>query len=85
MAGCKVGAAWPVSRPPIYRRYAAEHDLPSHPLAAHGYRSIGCLPCTIKGGSDDDPRAGRWVGTYKTECGIHWTTNGRPIRVAAGR
>jgi phosphoadenosine phosphosulfate reductase len=71
--------------PADLRRYAAEHRLPSHPLAARGYRSIGCLPCTIKGGSDADPRAGRWAGQDKTECGIHWTHNGRPIRVAAGR
>jgi len=67
------------------RRYAAEHGLPSHPLTSRGYRSIGCLPCTMKGGSDQDPRAGRWAGQDKTECGIHWTHNGRPMRVAAGR
>ncbi len=26
--------------------YAAEHDLPAHPLVAFGYPSIGCWPCT---------------------------------------
>ena len=70
--------------PADLRRYATEHQLPAHPLTARGYRSIGCLPCTIKGGSDEDPRAGRWAGQDKTECGIHWTANGRPMRVAAG-
>ena len=53
-----------------------------HPLLAEGYRSIGCMPCTTKGGTVDNPRAGRWFGTSKTECGIHWTANGRPINLS---
>jgi phosphoadenosine phosphosulfate reductase len=59
--------------------YMAHFDLPRHPLLAEGYRSIGCMPCTTKGGTADNPRAGRWLGTSKTECGIHWTQNGRPV------
>ena len=51
--------------------YAAEHDLPPHPLVAHGYGSIGCAPCTGPVAEDEDPRAGRWRGKAKTECGIH--------------
>lgn len=47
------------------------HDLPHHPLEADGYLSIGCLPCTDRVAPSDDPRAGRWRGTAKTECGIH--------------
>jgi phosphoadenosine phosphosulfate reductase len=62
--------------------YIDYYDLPRHPLVEQGYRSIGCVPCTVKGGSSDNPRAGRWAGTAKTECGIHWTANGRPIRAA---
>jgi phosphoadenosine phosphosulfate reductase len=62
--------------------YLDHFGLPRHPLVAEGYRSIGCAPCTIKGGSENNPRAGRWAGTSKTECGIHWTANGRPLRVA---
>jgi phosphoadenosine phosphosulfate reductase len=46
-------------------------DLPRHPLIARGYRSVGCRPCTMPAGSADDPRAGRWVGQGKTECGMH--------------
>jgi len=46
-------------------------DLPRHPLIAHGYRSIGCRPCTAPAGDREDPRAGRWAGQAKTECGIH--------------
>lgn len=61
--------------------YMATHKLPNHPLTEIGYFSIGCEPCTVQGGSASDPRAGRWAGTNKTECGIHWTQNGRPIQV----
>jgi phosphoadenosine phosphosulfate reductase len=60
--------------------YLVRYDLPRHPLVAQGYRSIGCAPCTIKGGTTDNPRAGRWAGLAKTECGIHWSLNGNPIR-----
>ena len=45
--------------------------LPRHPLEASGYLSIGCRPCTRAVSSDEDPRAGRWHGCGKTECGIH--------------
>lgn len=62
------------------RAYMQSHHLPSHPLALQGYRSIGCVPCTVAGGSDEDPRAGRWAGTEKTECGIHFSANGSVIR-----
>jgi phosphoadenosine phosphosulfate reductase len=51
--------------------YAAEHDLPPHPLVAEGYPSIGCSPCTSIVAEGEDPRAGRWRGWDKTECGIH--------------
>jgi len=51
--------------------YAADHDLPAHPLVEFGYPSIGCWPCTTPVEEGDDLRAGRWAGTDKTECGIH--------------
>jgi phosphoadenosine phosphosulfate reductase len=50
--------------------YQAEHGLPRNPLVAQGYPSIGCAPCTRKVAAGEDPRAGRWSGTGKTECGI---------------
>jgi phosphoadenosine phosphosulfate reductase len=62
------------------QHYAHQHALPSHPLRLQGYRSIGCVPCTARGGTDDDPRAGRWIDTDKTECGIHFSVNGHVIR-----
>jgi phosphoadenosine phosphosulfate reductase len=45
--------------------------LPPHPLAASGYLSVGCMPCTSRTALDEDARAGRWRGRAKTECGIH--------------
>ncbi|GAA0470349.1 hypothetical protein GCM10009096_09060 [Parasphingorhabdus litoris] len=51
--------------------YFEEHDLPRHPLEAQGYLSVGCAPCTSKVKPGEDPRAGRWRGWDKTECGIH--------------
>ena len=46
-------------------------DLPRNPLTLQGYPSIGCAPCTRKVAPGEDPRAGRWSGKDKTECGIH--------------
>ena len=51
--------------------YEADHDLPVHPLIAKGYRSIGCAPTTRPVADGEDPRAGRWAGSDKTECGLH--------------
>ena len=51
--------------------YIALHDVPVNPLLSQGYLSIGCWPCTSKVGDGDDARSGRWVGTNKTECGLH--------------
>ncbi|HEY8004933.1 MAG TPA: phosphoadenylyl-sulfate reductase, partial [Phenylobacterium sp.] len=51
--------------------YAAENDLPAHPLVAQGFPSIGCWPCTKPVEEGEDVRAGRWAGSEKTECGIH--------------
>lgn len=45
--------------------------LPPHPLAASGFLSVGCMPCTSRTTPDEDARAGRWRGRAKTECGIH--------------
>jgi phosphoadenosine phosphosulfate reductase len=45
--------------------------LPRHPLEAQGFPSVGCVPCTSKVQPGEDPRAGRWRGWDKTECGIH--------------
>lgn len=53
------------------QNYMEEHNLPKHPLWDKGYRSVGCAPCTVAIGINDDERAGRWKGRGKTECGLH--------------
>ena len=52
--------------------YLNENNLPRHPLVAKGYPSIGCAPCTSPVKAGEDPRSGRWRGSDKTECGIHF-------------
>jgi phosphoadenosine phosphosulfate reductase len=51
--------------------YIAEHSVLVNPLVYDGYPSIGCRTCTARVAPGADPRSGRWVGTAKTECGIH--------------
>lgn len=48
-----------------------ERGLPRHPLLEQGYRSVGCWPCTRPTKPGESPRAGRWAGSAKTECGLH--------------
>jgi phosphoadenosine phosphosulfate reductase len=61
--------------------YAAEHDLPAHPLVAFGYPSVGCWPCTQPVEEGQDVRAGRWAGSEKSECGIHVTRAAKPVEI----
>lgn len=62
-------AAWSAKDVTAYMRL---HDLPPHPLLALGFLSIGCEPCTTRVAEGEDPRAGRWRNSNKTECGIHY-------------
>ncbi len=50
------------------------NDVPTNPLHAQGYPSIGCVPCTTAVAPGEDPRSGRWRGSLKTECGLHART-----------
>ncbi len=59
-------------RPQDVADYMDENALPRHPLVARGYPSIGCAPCTSPVKAGEDPRSGRWRGSEKTECGIHF-------------
>ena len=52
-------------------QYIADNDVLVNPLVYDGYPSIGCWPCTQRVAPGEDPRSGRWVGSDKTECGIH--------------
>ena len=62
-------------------QYIALYGIKANPLYGEGYRSLGCLPCT-KITTDENERAGRWIGTSKCggECGIHT----RPLKNVAG-
>ena len=62
-------AAW--TRQDIWT-YTFENDVLYNPLHDQGYTSIGDQPLTTPTVADEDERAGRWRGTEKTECGIHW-------------
>jgi phosphoadenylyl-sulfate reductase (thioredoxin) len=65
-------AAW---RAEDVAAYVRRFEVPVNPLHARGYASIGCAPCTSPVQAGEDPRAGRWRGREKTECGLH---AGRP-------
>ena len=64
--------------------YKVAHGLPEHPLFDRGYKSIGCATCTTIVAAGEDPRAGRWRGLNKKECGIHFDFNGAIARPVAG-
>jgi phosphoadenosine phosphosulfate reductase len=51
--------------------YSEKHGVLMNPLRQIGYASIGCEPCTRPVAPGEDPRAGRWAGSGKTECGLH--------------
>jgi phosphoadenosine phosphosulfate reductase len=61
-------AAWTQD---VVDAYIVEHQVPVNPLFELGYGSIGCAPCTRPVAPGEDPRAGRWAGKNKIECGIH--------------
>jgi phosphoadenosine phosphosulfate reductase len=62
-------AAWRVDE---LDEYVRRYDVPLNPLLSMGYRSIGCEPCTRPVAPGEDARAGRWPGSEKTECGLHF-------------
>lgn len=51
--------------------YIRENNVPYNPLHDQNYPSIGCEHCTRPVMPGEDPRAGRWSGNEKTECGLH--------------
>jgi phosphoadenosine phosphosulfate reductase len=56
--------------------YVDAHHVPYNALHEQSYPSIGCWPCTRAVAPGEDPRAGRWAGMAKTECGLHWANGG---------
>ncbi len=51
--------------------YIYRHNVPYNVLHDRNYPSIGCTHCTRAIVAGEDPRAGRWAGSLKTECGLH--------------
>jgi len=51
--------------------YIMANKVPYNDLHDNGYPSIGCVHCTRQVRPGEDPRAGRWSGFQKTECGLH--------------
>jgi phosphoadenosine phosphosulfate reductase len=60
------------------RDHVKAHGVPTNPLHEQGYASIGCAPCTTPVAPGEDPRAGRWRGREKKECGLHARPAARP-------
>jgi phosphoadenosine phosphosulfate reductase len=60
--------------------YLRKHGVPTNPLHARGYPSIGCAPCTRAIKPGEDIRSGRWWWEHPEhrECGLHR----RPLDVA---
>jgi phosphoadenosine phosphosulfate reductase len=52
-------------------QYLHQRGVPYNALHDRNYPSIGCTHCTRAIQPGEDPRAGRWSGTTKTECGLH--------------
>lgn len=53
--------------------YLRARQVPYNALHDHGYRSIGCAPCTRAVEPGEDVRAGRWwwESAEHKECGLH--------------
>jgi phosphoadenosine phosphosulfate reductase len=65
--------------------HIGRHEVPYNPLYNQGYRSIGCAPCTRPVVAGEDARAGRWWWEPRSasECGIHFSPDGKIIREEA--
>jgi phosphoadenosine phosphosulfate reductase len=52
-------------------KYIKNNNIIYNSLHDNYYPSIGCEKCTRQVFPGEDPRAGRWSGFEKTECGLH--------------
>ncbi|MDQ2859055.1 MAG: phosphoadenosine phosphosulfate reductase family protein [Candidatus Eremiobacteraeota bacterium] len=55
--------------------YVRRHDVPYNPLNDRGFPSLGCTHCTRAVLPGEDARAGRWAGSGKVECGLHFDSS----------
>jgi phosphoadenosine phosphosulfate reductase len=66
-------ASW--SRADVWH-YIQENDVPFNQLHLQNYPSVSCFHCTkaVPGSSpDSEVRQGRWAGSDKEECGLHFS------------
>ena len=65
--------------------HIGHYEVPYNPLYDQGYRSIGCAPCTRPVVAGEDARAGRWwwEAAGASECGIHFSPDGKIVREEA--
>jgi len=61
--------------------YIEKNKLPFNKLHKKGYPSLGCTHCTTTVNPGEDDRAGRWRGSGKTECGLHFNQQNGQIRI----
>lgn len=52
-------------------KYIRDNNVLYNPLHDQNFPSIGCVQCTRPVMPGEDPRAGRWADSEKTECGLH--------------
>lgn len=67
------------------REYVRAHDVPYNELHDRGYPTLGCTHCTLPVHGlrpGEYSRQGRWSGTRKTECGLHFDTSEHLLRKA---
>jgi phosphoadenosine phosphosulfate reductase len=64
-------------------RFLHVNGVPYNPLHDAGYPSIGCQPCTTPVAAGEDPRAGRWRGHQRNECGLHVEVQPVDLRIRA--
>lgn len=67
----KINPLWDWTEEMVWTYLRAE-EVPYNKLHDQGYPSLGCTNCTRAVAAGENLRAGRWSGSTKTECGLHY-------------
>lgn len=67
----KINPLWDWTEEMVWTYLRAE-EVPYNKLHEQGYPSLGCTNCTRAVAPGENLRAGRWSGSNKTECGLHY-------------